>query len=127
MINLKDFNILGLKISSSAEKKDIAMVTGFNEYIQKIENICKTQKGELPSDPYVGSDYYNLIFNPSGIQNLIETDLENYIQYAIKDISNINVRIKYFNDQKVIFAIKFSADTYLKNQLMECTIEVPLQ
>jgi RNA-binding protein YlmH len=75
----------------------------------------------------VGSDYYNLIFNPSGIQNLIETDLENYIQYAIKDINNINVRIKYFNDQKVIFAIKFSADTYLKNQLMECTIEVPLQ
>jgi hypothetical protein len=57
----------------------------------------------------------------------IETDLENYIQYAIKDINNINVRIKYFNDQKVIFAIKFSADTYLKNQLMECTIEVPLQ
>ena len=45
----KDLNILGTKVITANNKKDISLVNGYNSYVQKIENICRTQKGEIPS------------------------------------------------------------------------------
>ena len=127
MINLKDFNILGFKVSTNASKKDIGIVSGYNMYVQKIENICKTQQGELPSSPSLGSNYYNLIFDPLSNKSFTEIDLDSFIKYGIKDIQNVKTQIVYADDQRCRINVKFLLSNYLKNQNMECTIEVPLK
>lgn len=127
MLDIKDFNILGYKINTSSSKKDISVVTGYNSYVQKIENICKTQKGELPSDPYLGSDYYNLIFNPVSEKSFTEVNLNSYIKSAIPELINVDTFITYIDQEKLLLLVKFENSTYIKNQKMECNIEVPLQ
>jgi hypothetical protein len=127
MATYRDFNILGYKVSTVASKKDIGVVSGYNSIVQKIENVCKTQKGELPSSPYLGSNYYNLIFDPVSNKSFTETDLENYIEDAIKEINNVKTFISYIDDTKIIVDIAFEKSEYLKQQKMKCTIEVPLQ
>lgn len=127
MLNLKDFNILGLKIDTAANKKDITLVSGYNSYIQQIENVLKTQKGELPSDPFFGSNYFNFIFNPTKLKSFTEVDLGDYILSAIPSLSDVNVNIIYFDENKSIINVKFKTSTYLKKQNMECNIEVPIQ
>jgi hypothetical protein len=62
-MNKKDFSILLDKVHTTTGTRDVSMVTGFNAYAQYIENICKTQKGEIISDMSLGSDFYNYIFN----------------------------------------------------------------
>jgi hypothetical protein len=127
MSNLKDFNILGLKIDTSATKKDIAIVTGYNQYVQKIENVCKTQQGELPSSPYFGSNYFEFIFDPVSNKPFTEVNLEGFITNGVKGLGAVNVFITYFDEQKAILNINFTTSNYLKTQKMQCTIEVPLQ
>lgn len=127
MQNLKDFNILGLKIDTSASKKDIAVVTGYNQYVQKIENVCKTQQGELPSSPYFGSNLFEFIFDPVSNKNFTEIDLESFIANGVKGVNNVKVNITYFDQQKATLNVKFMLNNYLQTQKLQCTIEVPLQ
>jgi hypothetical protein len=75
----------------------------------------------------LGSNYYNLIFDPVSNKSFTETDLENYIEDAIKEINNVKTFISYIDDTKIIVDIAFEKSEYLKQQKMKCTIEVPLQ
>lgn len=127
MLNLRDFNILGSKVNTAADIKDISLVSGFNSYIQKIEHICKTQKGELPSDVSLGSNYYAFIFDPVGNKDVIELNLEAYISSAIPTINNVNVSVIYSDTEKIVLNVGFSVNNYLKNQTASCTVEVTLQ
>ena len=107
MIDLRDFNILGYKIDTTNSKKDLSLVTGFNSYIQKIEHICKTQKGELPSDSSLGSNYYAFLFDPVGNKNVLEINLQAYIKAAIYDLTRVKVTVVYSDENKVILTMKF--------------------
>jgi hypothetical protein len=125
-MSTKDLNILGLKVTTANSKKDLSLVTGYNSYVQKIENICKTNKGELPSNINLGSDYYTFIFNPVGNKQIIETNLEAYIKNAIYDLTNIVVKVASFTTSQIILNISFSVKTGLTKQQLACTIEVDL-
>jgi len=127
MIDLRDFNILGYKINTTNSKKDLSLVTGFNSYIQKIEHICKTQKGELPSDSSLGSDYYAFLFDPVGNKNVLEINLEAYLKASIYDLTRVKVTVVYSDETKVLLNIKFGLRNFTKSQDAECLVEVPLQ
>lgn len=127
MIDLRDFNILGYKINTSNSKKDLSLVTGFNSYIQKIEHICKTQKGELPSDSSLGSDYYAFLFDPVGNKNVLEINLQAYLKASIYDLTRVKVTVVYSDETKVLLNIKFGLRNFTKSQDAECLVEVPLQ
>jgi len=122
-----DFNILGNKVSTTTATKDLAVVSEYNSYVQKIENICKLQKGEIPSAMNLGSDYYSFIFNPSSNKKLLETNLENYIKSGIKEITNVKVTVAYSNETKVILNVLFSLLDNTDQQAAACTIEVNFQ
>jgi len=127
MVNLKDFNILGTKVSTSLNKKDLSLVTGFNSIVQNIEQVCKTQKGELPSDLNFGSEYFSYIFNPVAGKNVLENKIKNNIEYNVKNLKNVEVKISYMDEQKVILNVSYSLVTSLKNQNGNVGLEVPLQ
>lgn len=127
MIDLRDFNILGYKINTTNSKKDLSLVTGFNSYIQKIEHICKTQKGELPSDTSLGSDYYAFLFDPVGNKNVLEINLQAYLKASIYDLTRVKVTVVYSDENKVLLNIKFGLRNFTKSQDAECLVEVPLQ
>ena len=127
MIDLRDFNILGYKINTTNSKKDLSLVTGFNSYIQKIEHICKTQKGELPSDSSLGSDYYAFLFDPVGNKNVLEINLEAYLKASIYDLTRVKVTVVYSDETKVLLNIKFGLRNFTKSQDAQCLVEVPLQ
>jgi hypothetical protein len=85
----KDFNILGLKINTGSSKKDIAYVTGYNSYVQKIEHICKTQKGEIPYSRSLGIEYYDLKFNSVVGKNVMQLKIQNNVKIdVIKNSTN---------------------------------------
>jgi hypothetical protein len=127
MLNLRDFNILGLKVNTSSTAKDISMVSGFNSYSQKIEHICRTNKGELPADISLGSDYYAFIFDPVGNKPVIESNLAAYIQSGINTIGRTVVNITYSDDEKIILNVNFTVNNFPKIQNSQCTVEVQLQ
>ena len=72
---IKDFEITFKKIQTSSSKKDVGFVTEFNAISQYIENIAKTQKGELPADKELGSDYFTYIFDGQIYKSEIEVKL----------------------------------------------------
>lgn len=122
----KDLNILGLKVTTPTNQKSLSIVTGYNSYVQKIEHICKTQKGELPSDMSLGSDYFNFLFDPAGNKNFLQTNLENYIQAAIYEIRNVKVLVSSFTESKIYLIINFSLADSIKEQTSSCTVEVDI-
>lgn len=122
----KDFNILGLKIDSTNNKKDISFVSDINSYVQKIENICRLQKGEIPSTSYLGTNYYSFIFDPQSNKNGLEQEIANSIKSAIKDISKTKVKIIYYDDIKIIMNVTFSLKYQNENNETTCKIEVDL-
>jgi hypothetical protein len=122
----KDLNILGLKVTTSTNQKSLSIVTGYNSYVQKIEHICKTQKGELPSDMNLGSDYFNFLFDPAGNKNFLQTNLENYIQAAVYEIRNIKVLVSSFTQSKIYLIVNFSLSDSIQNQTSSCTVEVDI-
>lgn len=123
----KDFNILGLKVTTANNKKDIGTVSSYNSYVQKIEHICKLQKGEIPSDMNLGSDYYSLIFNPGGNKPLLQKNIENYIKVGIREITEVNVLVAYYDETKLLLNISFKIGNGIDEQKSACQIEVPLQ
>jgi hypothetical protein len=122
----KDLNILGLKVTTSTNQKSLSIVTGYNSYVQKIEHICKTQKGELPSDMNIGSDYFNFLFDPAGNKNFLQTNLENYIQAAVYEIRNIKVLVSSFTQSKIYLIVNFSLSDSIQDQTSSCTVEVDI-
>lgn len=122
----KDLNILGLKVRTSTNQKSLSIVTGYNSYVQKIEHICKTQKGELPSDMNLGSDYFNFLFDPAGNKNFLQTNLENYIQAAVYEIRNIKVLVSSFTQSKIYLIVNFSLADSIQEQTSSCTVEVDI-
>lgn len=122
----KDLNILGLKVTTPTNQKSLSIVTGYNSYVQKIEHICKTQKGELPSDMNLGSDYFTFLFDPAGNKNFLQTNLENYIQAAVYEIRNIKVLVSSFTQSKIYLIVNFSLSDSIQDQTSSCTVEVDI-
>lgn len=122
----KDFNILGLKIDSTNNKKDISFVTDINSYVQKIENVCRLQKGEIPSTSYLGTNYYSFIFDPRSNRSSLESEIANSIKSAIKDISKVKVKVMQYNDVKITLNVTFSLGYQKTNNETTCKIEVDL-
>jgi hypothetical protein len=123
---IKDFNILGLKITSTNNKKDIAFVNNFNSYVQKIENICRLQKGELASNTTLGVDYYAFLFNPLTNKNIMEKNIASNIKQAIKDINSISCEIATYTESKITINVDFTIKNNLTPQPTSCQIEVDL-
>jgi hypothetical protein len=122
----KDLNILGQKVSTPANKKDIAVVSGFNSYVQKVENICKLQENEIPSDMGIGVDYYNFIFNPVANKYLTQSGISRSIKAAIPEFTSVNADIIYYSDNTITMDVEFTLSIQSKIQNSKCRIEVPL-
>lgn len=103
----KDFSILFEKVTTSSGTKDLALVRGSNAYAQYIENILKTQKGEIISNMSLGSDYYNYIFEGTANRGSIETALASYISASIKNIFNVRVTLKVATESYFEFIINY--------------------
>jgi hypothetical protein len=122
----KDLNILGQKVSTPANKKDIAVVSGFNSYVQKVENICKLQENEIPSDMGIGVDYYNFIFNPVANKYLTQSGISRSIKAAIPEFTSVDADIIYYSDNTITMDVEFTLSIQSKIQNSKCRIEVPL-
>lgn len=123
----KDFSILFEKVTTTAGTKDLAVVKGYNAYAQYIENILKTQKGEIISNMSLGSDYYNYIFEGTANRGAIETSLAAYISSAIKNIFNVRVTLKVVTESYFEFIINYDiSDGITKISNASTFIEVEL-
>lgn len=122
----KDLNILGLKINSANNKQDISFVTDINSYVQKIENICRLQRGEIPSSSNLGIDYYSFIFDPVSYKAGLEDEISIAVQSGIKDISNVRTKIIYYDDQIIILNVTFTTGNKLEKTKTTCKIEVEI-
>lgn len=124
---IRDFSILLNQIETAQNKKDIAVVSGYNAVVQYIEHIMKTQKGELVSDMSLGSDYFSYIFGSADGGGL-ELNIASYIQAAIPQITDVKVFLVSQSDSILSFQIQFSILDGLKVQKnASCFIEVPRQ
>ena len=123
----KDFSILFEKVNTTSTKKDIAFVDGYNYFVQQIELILKSKKGELLSDKNMGSDIYSYQYNPRTNRQSMELLLRTNIEYSIKKIFNVRVILQYSSPEKMIFEVSFDSN-YGTNTITTsfCTIEVPL-
>lgn len=122
----KDFNILGLKIDTTNNKKDIAFVTDINSYVQKIENICRLQKGEIVSSTGLGTSYYSFVFDPYSNKNTLENEIANSILAGIRDIAAAKVKVVYYDDTKITLNVTFSLNYEKSTNKRTCKIEVDL-
>lgn len=127
MIIKKDFNILGKKTTTASAKKDIGIVTDVNSYIQKIEHILKTQKGELPADLGIGSNFFDYRYNLPYGSGFLESDIKNAVSYGILDLVSVTPKLIYFDTEKIIFQITFEVLDSILKQNNSCTIEVSTQ
>lgn len=125
-MNSKDFNILGLKIDSSNQKKDISFVTDINSYVQKIENICRLEKGEIPSSIDLGVDYYAFIFDPISNKSTVEDNVAVAVRSGIKEIKQAKASVVYYDDSKIIFDVTFSLNYRIPDKTTTCRIEVDI-
>ena len=125
-MNSKDFNILGLKIDSSNQKKDISFVTDINSYVQKIENICRLEKGEIPSSIDLGVDYYAFIFDPISNKSTVEDNVAVAVRSGIKEIKQAKASVLYYDDSKIIFDVTFSLNYRIPDKTTTCRIEVDI-
>lgn len=122
----KDFNILAKKVSSNNNKKDISFVTDYNSYVQKIENVCRLQKNEIPSSVYMGVDYYDFLFNPVSNKNIMEQIIENNILNAVYDIRNVTVEIVNYTESSLTLKVIFTPSKLINQNPTTCQIEVSL-
>lgn len=123
----KDFSITLQKVKTSAITNDIGMVSGFNAIAQYIENITKTQKGEIPSDYNFGSDYFNYIFNGSADAGVMELKLAADIASKIPQLIDVRVSLIDFTETNINFEIFYSLnDGINKQKNSSCLIEVIL-
>jgi len=121
----KDFSILFEKLPSSGSKTDIAMVSGYNAVVQKINHLFNTNKGELVSDEYFGSDLFVYLFDPIAEKPVIESKLESYIQIFLPQLFNIKVSLINNMPTFIDFKVTFSYfDDVKTNDNITCFIKV---
>lgn len=121
----KDFSILCEKIPMSGNKTDIAIVSGYNSVVQKISHLFNTQKGELPSDRYFGSDYFTYLFDPVSNKTTLEGLLGEYIKASVTNVTETIVSMTYYDMTKIKFNIIFSYfDGKVLKKNITCNIEV---
>ena len=113
---IKGFSILLEKITTNTNKKDIGIVSGFNAYSQYIENVCKTQKGELVSNMDLGSNYFNFIFNGKADVGSLESVMAAYIQTAIPSINKVKVKLQFSSETVFQFLITYSISNGINSQ-----------
>lgn len=104
----KDFSILFEKLPTTGSKTDIAVVNGYNSVVQKINHLFNTNKGELVSDEFFGSNLFTYLFDPVGEKPIIESNLESYIQTFIPQLLNIKVFLINYNENFIDFKVTFS-------------------
>lgn len=123
----KDFSIFCEKVAASSSTKDISFVDGYNMFVQQIELVLKSKKGEIVGDKNIGSDIYSYQFNPRFNKNSMELLIKGNIEYSIKKIFNVKVNLAYSSDELLIFEISFDS-TYGSETLTtsSCIIEIPL-
>jgi phage baseplate assembly protein W len=123
---IKDFSILLEKVENNQSKKDIGLVTGYNSIVQAIEQVMKTQKGELISDSNIGSEYFSFIFQ-SLDRGSLEYNLASYIDAAIPQINDVKVILTNQSEETLSFQIQFSILDGIKVQKnASCFIEVDI-
>lgn len=120
----KDFNILGLKINTGASKKDISYVSGYNSYVQKIEHICKTQKGEVPYSRNLGIEYYDLKFNSVVGKNIMQLKIQNNIKNLVKEFDLVTAKTQYTTNEFLILDVDFELKKQLNKQKLKCQIRI---
>lgn len=122
----KDFNILGLVVDTSNNKKDISFVSDINSYVQKIENICRMQRGEIPSSSELGIDYYSFIFDPISYKTTTENNISIAIQAGIKDVRKVKTKITYYDSELIVLEVTFTAGNKFEKTTTTCKIEVDI-
>jgi hypothetical protein len=125
MVKTKDFNILLQKVSTSAKLKDFGMVSDYNMYVQQIENVCRTQKGENLNHRF-GCNLFDYLFDRQANRHIIETVLAASIQSNISTLTEVKASMVYSDDTLMRFNINFYIRDGLKTQSAFCTIEVNL-
>jgi hypothetical protein len=122
----RDLNILGLKINTSNNKKDISFVSDYNSYVQKIENVCRLQKNEIPSAMNMGVDYYVFLFNPVSNKNTMEQSIANSIINSISELEDVSVDITYYTESLITMNVTFTVSKLIQKNPTTCKIEVTL-
>ena len=123
MVKTKDFNILFQKVNSSTSSKDFAVVSDYNMYVQQIENVCKTQKGESLNNEF-GCNLFEYLFDRQANKHVIETVIAASIESSIPNVTSSSVTMIYADDDLMRFNINFYIRDGLKNQNSSCTVEV---
>jgi hypothetical protein len=127
LMAIKDFEITFKKIQTSSSKKDVGFVTEFNAISQYIENISKTQKGELPADKELGSDYFTYIFDGQIYKSEIEVKLAADILSKIYYLLKTKVTLINFTDSLIEFKVDYTTTNKVGNQNdSTCYIEVEI-
>jgi hypothetical protein len=122
----RDFSIFLEPVNTTTTKKDISMVSGYNAYVQYIENVIKTQKNEVVSNMNLGSNYYSYLFGTNDVGTL-EFELASYIQAALGKLTNVKVFLRSRTETEMEFEVRFSFYDGIKFQnQMSCFIEVPI-
>lgn len=123
----KDFSIFLETVPSINNKKDFAVVSGYNSIIQQIEHVAKTHQNELISDMKFGSKFYDYIYSGNIDRNLINLTFESAIKSSIKNITNVRANMSYYSNSLIKFDVYFSLYDGIKNQEnIFCNIEVSL-
>jgi hypothetical protein len=125
MASTKDFDILLQKVNTNAKLKDFGVVNNFNMYVQQIENVCNTQKGENLNHNF-GCDLFTYLFDRQANKHIIETVVASSIQAAIPSMTDVVANMVYSDDTLIRFNINFYIRDGLKTQNSICTIEVNL-
>lgn len=125
MARTKDFNILLEKVNTVANFKDFATVSNFNMFVQQIENVCKTQKGEN-IDSNFGANLFTYLFDRQNKKFSIETAVSSAISSSIPSIPSAKATMIYSDDTVMRFKIDFEIFDGIKTQSSTCTIEVTL-
>jgi hypothetical protein len=121
-----DFSILLEPVQTTADKRDISIVTGYNAFVQNIEHVLKTQKNEIVSNMNLGSDLYSFIFGSADIP-VLEFRLAAYIRAAVPKLSNVQVKLLTQTSTYLTFQIFFSFYDGIKIQdNLSCNIEVSI-
>lgn len=124
---IKDFEITLKKLNTPSSKKDVGFVTGFNAISQYVEQVAKTQKGELPGDKNLGSDYFNYIFGGQIDAGVVQIKLAADIHSQIYYLANVSVNILSFTDSNIEFKVDYTTMTKIHNQnKSSCFVEVEI-
>jgi hypothetical protein len=123
---VRDFSILLEPVNTTASKKDVSLVSGYNAYAQYIEHVMKTQKKELVSNMNIGTDYFTYIFGTND-RGVMEENLSAYVEAAIPKLADVKVRLTEQYENEMFFNVTFTFFDGIKIQKnISCSIEVPL-